>query len=73
MNRGRHSDQVRSVAGSLVALGVASVAWLLSPTLITLLGLDDLEFLARIACVVLSLSVAEAVFARLPGADGSGH
>ena len=63
----------RSIGSTLVALVIAWVAWEFSPRLIALLGLNDLEFLARVGAVILALSAAEAIFARLPGAEPPAH
>lgn len=51
-----------------IAFVVALAAWYLSPRLIAVGGLDDLELLGQACAVVLALSVMERVFALLPGA-----
>ena len=60
----------RGIGGTLAAFVLAWLAWTYAPYAIARLGLGVFVLLGRVGAVILALSVAERVFARL---EGSGH
>ena len=56
---------LKAAACTALAGALAWLVWTFSPTLITRLGIGDLELLARLGAVVLSVSAMEAAFTRL--------
>jgi hypothetical protein len=54
-----------AIAGTALAGVMAWLAWTYAPAVLARVGLEDLELLGRLACVVLTLSVLERVFAAV--------
>ena len=61
----------RAPAGGATAILVAWLAWRLSPQLLTLLHLDDLEMAGRLGIVVLALTLGERI-AKMAGLGPQG-
>ena len=51
----------RPIASAAAAMLIAAVAWWVSPQVLTLLHLDDLELVGRLGVVIVALTAAERV------------